>query len=99
MIRRFHEAKLSGKTEVECWGTGNARRELIYVEDLADAYVDRNGLDLPLDPEARDIGPDPECIVRPIRSIDLYEENIIHPNVNFFIITKLTKSRTNSNKN
>ena len=28
-----------------------------------------------------------------------YEENIIHPNFNFFIITKLTKSRTNSNKN
>jgi len=39
LIRRFHEAKLSGKTEVECWGTGNARRELIYVEDLADALI------------------------------------------------------------
>ena len=51
-------------------------KNYLSILDLADAYVDRNGLDLPLDPEAREIGPDPECIVRPIRSIDLYEENI-----------------------
>ena len=48
----------------------------LSILDLADAYVDRNRLDLPLDPEAREIGPDPDCIARPIRSINLFDENI-----------------------
>ena len=39
LIRRIHEAKISEKEFVECWGTGNARRELIYVEDLADSLI------------------------------------------------------------
>lgn len=39
--------------------------------DAADAYVARNGLDLPEEPEARRIYPDAECIRRPIRELDL----------------------------
>lgn len=39
LIRRFHEAKVGGKERIECWGTGSARREFIYVEDLADALI------------------------------------------------------------
>jgi GDP-L-fucose synthase len=38
-IRKFHEAKRTGRDSVELWGTGNVRRELLYVEDLADALV------------------------------------------------------------
>jgi GDP-L-fucose synthase len=38
-IRKFHEAKLAGQSSVELWGTGNVRRELLYVEDLADALA------------------------------------------------------------
>lgn len=37
LIRRFHEAKLNGANQVEVWGTGKARREFIFVDDLADA--------------------------------------------------------------
>jgi len=37
MIRKFHEAKLEGKNEVEIWGTGTPKREFLYVDDLADA--------------------------------------------------------------
>jgi putative flavoprotein involved in K+ transport len=48
----------------------------LSILDLADAYADRNGLNLPPDPKAREIGPDPECITRPIRSIDIFAENI-----------------------
>jgi GDP-L-fucose synthase len=38
-IRKFHDAKTSGRASVELWGTGTVRRELLYVEDLADALV------------------------------------------------------------
>jgi len=37
LIRKFHEAKLEGKDEVEIWGTGTPKREFLYVDDLADA--------------------------------------------------------------
>ena len=39
LIRRFHEAKLSGASQVAVWGTGTPRREFLYVDDLADACV------------------------------------------------------------
>ena len=39
--------------------------------DAADDYIERNGLDLPEEPSARDIGPDPECVSNPIRELDL----------------------------
>ena len=39
LIRRFHEAKLSGIKNVVVWGTGTPRREFLYVDDLADACV------------------------------------------------------------
>ncbi len=37
LIRRFHEARVAGKTEVVAWGTGTPRREFLHVDDLADA--------------------------------------------------------------
>ena len=39
LLRRFHEAKLSGASEVVVWGTGTPRREFLYVDDLADACI------------------------------------------------------------
>jgi GDP-L-fucose synthase len=39
MIRKFHEAKVSGAPEVVCWGTGTPRREFLYSDDLARACV------------------------------------------------------------
>ncbi|WP_456853038.1 GDP-L-fucose synthase [Bradyrhizobium sp. USDA 4501] len=39
LIRRFHEAKVSGATNVVVWGTGTPRREFLYVDDLADACI------------------------------------------------------------
>jgi len=39
LIRRFHEAKLSGAASVAVWGTGTPRREFLYVDDLADACI------------------------------------------------------------
>lgn len=39
LIRKAHEAKLSGAQSIEIWGTGTPRRELLHVDDLADACV------------------------------------------------------------
>jgi len=36
LIRKFHEAKVSGAKEVVVWGTGTPRREFLYSDDLAD---------------------------------------------------------------
>jgi GDP-L-fucose synthase len=50
MIRRFHEAKISGAPSVTLWGSGTPRREFLHVDDLADAacFLMENcdGLDL-----------------------------------------------------
>jgi GDP-L-fucose synthase len=39
LIRRFHEAKVSGISSVVVWGTGTPRREFLYVDDMADACI------------------------------------------------------------
>ena len=39
MIRKFHDAKVAGRSEVTIWGTGAPRREFLHVDDLADACV------------------------------------------------------------
>ena len=44
--------------------------------DAADAYAEAMGLDLPLDPQAREVWPDPASLTDPIRSLDLAAEGI-----------------------
>ncbi len=39
LIRRLHEAKASNAASVVIWGTGSARREFLYVDDMAEASV------------------------------------------------------------
>jgi len=39
LIRRFHEAKINKYKEVTVWGTGNALREFLYVDDMALASI------------------------------------------------------------
>jgi GDP-L-fucose synthase len=39
LMRRMHEAKVTGTASVDIWGSGNQRREFIFVPDLADACV------------------------------------------------------------
>lgn len=39
LIRRFHEGKINNVPVIEIWGTGTARREFLFVEDLADACL------------------------------------------------------------
>lgn len=49
----------------------NGDANYLSMLDEADAYVIRNGLDLPEEPQARILGPDPDCVTNPIRELDL----------------------------
>jgi putative flavoprotein involved in K+ transport len=48
----------------------------LSVLDEADAFVKRNGLDLPEEPDARVIGPDPRCMTDPLRELNLIETGV-----------------------
>ncbi|MBS0185399.1 MAG: GDP-L-fucose synthase [Proteobacteria bacterium] len=39
LIMKIHQAKVENKKDVEIWGSGNVRREFLYVDDLADACI------------------------------------------------------------
>ena len=39
LMRRFHEAKVNNDAKVVVWGTGNAMREFLYVDDMAQASL------------------------------------------------------------
>ena len=45
LLQRFHQAKIESNPEVVVWGTGNAMREFLYVDDLAEASLFVLGLD------------------------------------------------------
>ena len=55
-----------------------ARGDASYLSllDRADAYVARNGIDLPEEPEARRIEPDPPCVADPILKLDLAQAGV-----------------------
>lgn len=51
LIRKFHEAKQAGRSEVVVWGSGTPQREFLHVDDLADAIaflLDRYDADAPI---------------------------------------------------
>ena len=50
--------------------------DYVSILDAADAYIERNGLDLPEEPDARALLPDPECMTNPLREVDLAEAGI-----------------------
>jgi GDP-L-fucose synthase len=39
LMNRFHKAKVNGEAKVEIWGSGNAQREFLYVDDMAEAAL------------------------------------------------------------
>ena len=54
----------------------HADSDFINFLKAADEYIERNGIDLPLEKEAYDLGVDPDCVNNPILSLDLREANI-----------------------
>ncbi|MFD1560196.1 flavin-containing monooxygenase [Paraburkholderia silviterrae] len=49
----------------------NGDANYLSLLDAADAYIARNGLDLPEEPAAREIVPDPDCVAHPLLELDL----------------------------
>lgn len=39
MLRKFHEAKVNGNSDVTLWGSGKPMREFLFVDDLAEAVI------------------------------------------------------------
>jgi len=88
LIRKFHEAKVTGKKTVEVWGTGRPLREFLHVDDMADACIFVMGLDdetymAHIDPNAPfvNVGTGKDKSIRElaevIRSIVSYEGEIV----------------------
>jgi GDP-L-fucose synthase len=46
LIRKFHDAKVTGRSAVEVWGSGRPRREFLHVDDMAEACLFVMGLDM-----------------------------------------------------
>ncbi|MGY8997524.1 MAG: flavin-containing monooxygenase [Alphaproteobacteria bacterium] len=71
----YKDGELSFGTDL-CDNVTQGDANYLSVLDEADAYVAGNGLDLPLEPEARDIGPDPDCMTHPLVDLNLEEAGI-----------------------
>lgn len=67
LMRRFHEAKLAKQKKVVVWGTGNARREFLHVDDLAEALMlimDRYTESTPIN-----VGTGSDCTIRELAEL------------------------------
>jgi GDP-L-fucose synthase len=67
LIRKFHEAKVSGAATVTVWGTGAPRREFLHVDDLAAACV--HLLDVYDDPSPINVGTGEDVTIAELASL------------------------------
>ena len=54
----------------------NGDKNYLALLDAADAYIARNGLDLPEEPEARASYPEPDCVTKPLLELDLAKAGV-----------------------
>ncbi|MFD2474639.1 flavin-containing monooxygenase [Amycolatopsis silviterrae] len=70
MTGAYENGKLSFATDL-AKNIAAGDENYLALLDEADAYVARNGLDLPEEPSARELGPDPACVTDPVLELDL----------------------------
>lgn len=75
LTRAFADGKVTFQTDLAD-NIANGDANYLSLLDAADAYIARNGLDLPEEPEARHFLPDPDCMVNPVTELDLKEAGI-----------------------
>jgi putative flavoprotein involved in K+ transport len=71
----FHDGALSFAADLAA-NLAKGDQNYLSVLDEADAYIARNGIDLPEDFEARKIPADPECVTHPILQLNLRQAGI-----------------------
>ncbi len=67
LIRKVHEAKLTGAKDVTLWGTGTARREFLFVDDLARAGLFLLNAENP--PEVLNVGVGEDISIRDLAEL------------------------------
>jgi GDP-L-fucose synthase len=67
LIRKFHEAKATGRPEMMAWGTGSPKREFLHVDELADACAFLLKQDNP--PDLLNIGTGTDVTIRELTEI------------------------------
>ncbi len=67
LIRRFHEAKMAGDSEVIIWGSGNPRREFLHVDDLAQGLLHLLALEDP--PNLVNVGTGSDLTIRELAEL------------------------------
>jgi GDP-L-fucose synthase len=62
LIRKCETARLEGRDHIECWGTGSASREFLYVDDAAEGIV--RAAEVMEEPEPINLGTNREITIR-----------------------------------
>ena len=75
LTESFADGKVKFKNDL-AENIANGDANYLGMLDAADEYIKKNGIDLPEEPEARKRLPDPECVVHPIKELDLAEAGI-----------------------
>lgn len=75
MTKSFSEDAINFQADL-VQNLNNGDQNLLELLDAADAYAERNGLDLPEEPDARMMLDDPECVTHPILELDMTESGI-----------------------
>ncbi len=75
MTKAFDDGTLTFESDLAA-NIAAGDRDHLSVLDEADEYAERNGLDLPEDPDARLIGPDPACMQNPLLELNLEQAGV-----------------------
>lgn len=75
MLESYHDQGLRFGPDLER-NIAQGDADYLALLDAADAFIEREGLDLPEDPDARQIAPYPSCVTDPIRELSLSEAGI-----------------------
>ena len=74
--QRFIDAHVTVQLSLGDFVLSGGEIAALALLDAADAYIERNGLDLPLEPAARTMLADPQCLSQPLLELDLAKAGV-----------------------
>ena len=75
MTRAYDDGRITFESDL-AYNIANGDANYLALLDAADAYVERNGIELPEEPAARVMRDDPQCVREPLLALDLAESGI-----------------------